>query len=271
MMSERIALRELFGSPRPLVGMIHLRPLPGAPLWTGDMHAVLDAALADAHALAAAGAHGVLVENYNDVPFYRDAVPAETVAAMSVVAAAIRSVVEVPLGINVLRNDASAALAIAAAVGAAFVRINVHTGAMLADQGWIEGRAHETLRMRSRLGLRCAIFADVAVKHALAPHGTELAAMARDLWHRGLPDALIASGSATGAATSSHDLRVVRDAVPQAPVWIGSGLDESNLAALLPSCDGAIVGSALSRDGLAGRGIDPDRARRLLAAARKVP
>lgn len=235
------------------------------------MHAVLDAALADAHALVAAGAHGVLVENYSDVPFYRDSVPAETIAAMSVVAAAIRSGVDVPLGVNVLRNDASAALAIAAATGAAFIRVNVHTGAMLADQGWIEGRAHETLRMRHRLGLRCAIFADVAVKHAVAPRGTELAGMARDMWHRGLPDALIASGSATGAATSIHDLRAVHDAVPEAPVWIGSGLDESNLTALLPNCDGAIVGSALSRDGVAGRGIDPDRARRVLAAAREVP
>jgi hypothetical protein len=269
-MNERVDLHSLFGAARPVVGMIHLEPLPGAPRWNGSMEAVMEAAIADARVLESTGVHGLLVENYGDVPFYRDAVPAETIAAMAVVSAAIKRTVSVPIGINVLRNDAGGALAIAAATGSAFMRVNVHTGAMLADQGWIEGRAHETLRLRRRLNIQCAILADVAVKHALLPAGASIAGLARDTWHRGLPDALIVSGLATGVATTATDLLAVREAVPDAPVWIGSGLDASNLADLLPHADGAIVGSALSRDGVAGRGIDPERARRILAAARAL-
>jgi hypothetical protein len=124
--------------------------------------------------------------------------------------------------------------------------------------------------LRRRLGIRCAILADVAVKHAIRPTGASIAGLARDTWHRGLPDALIVSGPATGVATAAADLMAVREAVPDAPVWIGSGLDASNLTDLLPHADGAIVGSALSRDGVAGRGIDPERARRILAAARAL-
>ena len=269
-MNERVDLRALFGTARPIVGMIHLEPLPGAPRWNGSMDVVLEAAIGDAQVLESAGVHGIIVENYGDVPFHRDAVPAETIAAMAVISAAVTQVLSVPIGINVLRNDAGAALAIAAATGAAFVRVNVHTGAMLADQGWIEGRAHETLRLRRRLGLQCAILADIAVKHAVIPAGASIAGLARDTWYRGLADGLIVSGPATGQATAVADLLAVRQAVPDAPVWIGSGLDASNLADLLSRADGAIVGSSLSRDGMAGRGIDPDRAERFLSAVRAL-
>jgi hypothetical protein len=269
-MNERIEVSSLFGAVRPIIGMVHLRALPGAPRWSGSIQAVLDAALADAAALATAGVDGLLVENYGDVPFFPDSVPAETVAAMTLAVDAIRRAVTLPVGINVLRNDASAALAIAAATGAAFIRVNVHTGAVLADQGWIEGRAHETLRIRRRLGLHCAILADVAVKHATLPPGSNLASAARDAWLRGLADALIVSGPATGVPTAARDLQAVREALPDATVWIGSGLDERNLETLLPLANGAIIGSALSRDGLAGNGIDPERARRVLAVAHRT-
>jgi membrane complex biogenesis BtpA family protein len=265
-MSERIDLLSLFGTARPVVGMVHLGPLPGSPRWAGSMDAVIAAAVADAQALDRAGVHGIIVENYGDVPFHRETVPAETVASMAVAATAIRRAVSVRIGINVLRNDSLSALAIAAAAGAGFIRVNVHVGAVLTDQGWIEGRASETLRLRHRLVPDCAILADVAVKHAMLPPGSHLGTLARDAWHRGLPDALIVSGAATGAATSREDLIAVREAVPEARVWIGSGVDEANISALLPHADGVIVGSALSRDGVAGKGVDPDRAERLVRA-----
>src|SRR5690606_6612090 len=168
------------------------------------------------------------------------------------------------------RNDAAAAVAIAAVAGARFVRVNVHIGAMLTDQGWIEGRAHETLRLRARLGAPVAIVADVRVKHAVPPPGLGAAQAARDAWRRGLADGLIVTGGATGAATDPERVREIKRADAGAPVWIGSGLTTENAAELLAHADGAIVGTAFARGGRAGTGIDPDRVRALMEVVRRL-
>lgn len=265
----RVTMSEIFTADRPLVGMVHLRPLPGSPRWDGDMTAVVERALADATILACEGMDGVIVENYGDAPFLPRAVPPETVASMTRVAAeVVRSVHPLPVGVNVLRNDAAAALAVAAAAGCRFIRVNVHAGALLTDQGWIEGAAHDTLRMRARIGVRVAILADVFVKHAVPAAGLSAAAAARDTWQRGLADALIVSGPRTGGEIEVSRLEEVRGAVA-APVWIGSGLTPQNARRLLPLAHGAIVGSSLQEGGRAGGTIDGGRVRALLAAARR--
>src|SRR5687768_120118 len=184
-----------------LIGMVHLLPLPGAPGWQGRLHDVIQRALADAAALEAAGFDALLVENFGDAPFFPDAVPAVTTAAMTVVIARLAQSTRLPFGVNVLRNDAASALAIAAATDASFIRVNVHSGAMLTDQGWLSGRAHETVRQRAQLGAPVAICADVLVKHAIAPPGADLAGIARDTRIRGQADVLIVTGAATCAPT----------------------------------------------------------------------
>lgn len=261
-------LRDLFASAQPLVGMVHLQPLPGSPRWDGSMPQVVERAIADAVALAEGGMDGVIVENFGDAPFFPGAVPPETVAAMAVAVGAVVDAVRVPVGVNVLRNDAAAALGVAVATGAGFIRVNVHTGAMLGDQGWLTGHAHDTLRSRAALGADVAILADVMVKHATPPPGLDVGQAARDTWHRGLADALLVSGPATGSRTDPGRLRRVRDAVPEAPVWIASGLAPENAIELLALADGAIVGSALERDGVAGNPVDRERVRRLLEVVR---
>lgn len=248
--------------------MVHLPPLPGSPRWGGSIDAVLERARADARALAEGGVDALIVENYGDTPFYPGRLPAETVAGLAVAARAVRETSALPLGINALRNDAAAALAIAAATGAAFIRVNVHTGAMLTDQGWIEGRAHETLRLREQLAPGVAILADVLVKHATPPPGLSLERAARDAWERGLADALVVSGTGTGEPTAAEDLERVRRALPDTPLLVGSGVTEATAAALLAVADGAIVGSALEAEGVAGGPVDLQRVRRLVAAAR---
>jgi uncharacterized protein len=260
---HRPDLSGLIGARRPIIGMVHLRPLPGSPGHDG-MATVLDAALRDADALATGGVDAVLIENYGDVPFHPDAVPPETVAAMARVVAAVRGGIDLPVGVNVLRNDARAALAVAAATGARFIRVNVHTGAMLTDQGWIAGRAHETLRQRASLRADIAILADVLVKHAVPPAGMDAAQAARDTWERGRADALIVSGAATGSAADPARLQEVRSAVPAAPLLIGSGVTAANAADLLTHADGAIIGSAFQRDGRAGGAVELRRVQALL-------
>lgn len=260
-----------FGTRRPLIGMIHLPPLPGAAGHDTPVAQIATQAVEQAQVLVDAGFHAVLAENYGDAPFFGRRVPAATVAALAVIAAELVARVDCPVGINVLRNDARAALAICAAAGTRFLRVNVHVGAMLTDQGWIEGEAAVTLRARERLAPDVLILADVHVKHAAPPHGWSLEQAAQDTWHRGRADALIVSGTGTGAATDPDRIGQVRAAVPAAPILVGSGLTAANAARLLAVADGAIVGSAVQHDGVAGRGVDPERARALVDAVRRVP
>src|SRR5439155_1654380 len=196
---------------RTLIGMLHLQPLPGSPRWEGSMARVIDGALADARALVDGGMDALLVENYGDAPFTAGRVAAATVAGVTAVAAEIRRAFDQTLlGVNVLKNDARAALAVAAAVGGQFVRVNVHAGAVVADQGIVETDAYHTLRDRRLLGVEVLIFADVGVKHAMPLVPVEPEQAARDLVHRGLADALVVSGPATGPATPLADVKRVR-------------------------------------------------------------
>jgi membrane complex biogenesis BtpA family protein len=233
-------------SARAVFGMVHLGALPGAPLFV-SLDAVIEKALRDVRAIREGGCDGFVIENFGDRPFTRGRVEAETVAAMTRVITEIAAEVRLPFGVNVLRNDALSALAIAAATGAAFIRINVHTGAMLTDQGIIEGDAFATLRKRAALAPDVLIFADHLVKHATPLAAIDPWQSARDLRMRGLADALIVTGAETGAAADPARLRTLRSAI-DAPLLLGSGLTAQN-ANQFADADGAIVGTSIQRDG----------------------
>ena len=255
-----------------MVGVVHLLPLPGAPRWGGDFAAILDRARGDLLALAEGGVDAAIVENFGDAPFRPGAVEPESIAAMARVLTELGPLTPLPLGVNVLRNDPAAALALAAVCGGpdAFIRVNVHTGAMVTDQGIIEGRADRTLRRRAELGAggRVAILADVLVKHAapLAPLAIEDAA--RDAVERGLADGLIVTGLGTGRATDLDDARRVRAALPDVPLFVGSGVTPENARETLDVADGAIVGTALKAGGVTSAPVDVERVRRFVAAAK---
>lgn len=253
----------------PIIGVIHLAPLPGAPGFGGEMGAVLDRAAGEAAAYQAAGLDGVIVENYGDAPFFPGRVPAETVAAMAAAAHRVRQAAPgLPLGINVLRNDARSALAVAAAVGAGFIRVNVLAGAMVTDQGLIEGEAHALLRLRAALKADdVAILADIRVKHAAPLAPRPLAEEARDLAGRGGADALIVTGTGTGEAADPAEIDAVK-AASGLPVLVGSGATAQSAKGLLARADGLIVGSAFKREGKAEQPVDPDRLAAFVKAAR---
>jgi membrane complex biogenesis BtpA family protein len=229
------------------------------------MRAVIDRALHDVVAIESGGMDGAIIENFGDAPFHRDRVPASVVAAMAHACTEIRRAVKFPLGSNVLRNDVTSALAIAAACGLSFVRVNVHAGAMVTDQGVIEGKASDTLAERRRLGAEdIAILADVLVKHATPLAGTRealLPRMAEDTFRRGRADALIVSGAGTGKGTSLSDVETVRRAVPEAPVWVGSGATIKTARAILAACHGIIVGTWVKQDEMVDRPVDVARVR----------
>jgi membrane complex biogenesis BtpA family protein len=263
-----MGLEAILGVRRAVIGMVHLLALPGSPRFGGDMERIVAAAVADARALEAGGVDAVLVENHGDVPFSAGQVDPGTVAAMAAAMAEIRRAVRRPLGVNVLKTDARSALAVAAATGARFVRVNVHVGAVVADQGVLTSRADETLRYRRLLGLDIKILADVQAKHGVPLAAVPIELEARDCVSRALADGLVVSGPATGEPTAMSDLKRVRDATPDTPLLVGSGVTAETAADLLAVADGLIVGTAVKRDGVLANPVDPERVRRIVEAAR---
>lgn len=264
-----MSFRALFSNSHPILAVIHLDALPGAHRYGGDMEPIFAKALQEAHIYQEAGVDGVIIENFKDAPFYPQRVPVETVAAMSAVAREVVKSTYLPVGINVLRNDAVAGMAIAAAVGAEFIRVNVHLGAVVADQGIIQGNAHESLRLRQQLGASALIFADIGVKHAAPLVQRELAVEAQELAERGCVDALIVSGRYTGDATSLEDVQAVRQAT-EMPLLIGSGTTENNLAELRAHVDGFIIGSAFKVGGQVLNPVSADRVQTLVNLNREI-
>jgi len=263
-----MSLAAIAGADKAVIGMVHLDALPGSPRWAGSMGAVIRAALEDARSLVEGGVDALLVENWGDAPFTTGRVDAATVAAMGVVISELTRAVTLPFGVNVLRSDALSALAVAAATGARFVRVNVHVGAVATDQGIVQSGAYDSLRYRRLLGIDVKILADVQAKHGMPLAPVPLEQEARDCVSRGLADALVVSGAATGEATSMRDLERVRGAAPHVPLLVGSGATPETAARLLSIADGLIVGTALKRDGIVTNPVDPRRVRRLVNAVR---
>lgn len=258
-------------APPACIGVIHLPALPGSPLAERSLAEVLKHALIDAAALLDGGVDGLIVENLGDRPYAAETVDASTIADMTRIGVALAERIAaqprpVLLGINVLRNDPIAAMSIASAVDADFIRVNVHTGAMVTDQGVITGRARETVALRRRLNSRVRIAADVAVKHASPLGHLDLAQTTRDTALRACADAVLVTGSGTGQPIDDKTLALVRSSVPDHPVWAASGVTPATLAALVSSVDAVVVGTWLHRDSDLAAPVDPQRVAAFMTA-----
>ena len=256
-----MAFRDLFTSPKPLIACIHLMPLPGSPRYAGTMGRVYDTALAEAELFAQYPIDGLIMENFRDLPFYPHALPAESIAALTAVTREIVRMARIPVGVNALRNDAHAAMAIATAAEADFIRVNVHMGTVVSDQGIIEGTSHATLRLRAALRSPVLVFADAGVKHATPLVDRGLGTEARDLTERGLADAIIVSGDYTGAPTSLEDIAIVRQHTTL-PILVGSGATPDNLQHVYTHVEGLIVGSYFKKAGKAENLVEEARVKK---------
>lgn len=273
--SEKLpnAIKDIFGLQKALIGMIHCPPFPGAPRYRGAAREdILSFCLRDAERLLAGGMHGLIVENHGDIPFQKpEEIGHETAAFLAVVADRISREFDVPLGINVLANAPIPAFAVAAASGASFIRVNQWANAYVANEGFMEGRAAEALRYRSRLraeGIR--VFADSHVKHgshAIVADRT-VTELTRDLAFFDA-DAVIATGQRTGDSAALDEIETVRDAT-HLPVLVGSGVTPENVGAILETVDAAIVASSLKEGGVWWNPVEAKRVSALMAAARPV-
>ncbi|GFE69577.1 photosystem I assembly BtpA [Chroococcus sp. FPU101] len=267
---DPVDLLKIFNTAHPIIGVVHLWPLPTSARWGGSLKAVIERAEQEATALAAGGVDGIIIENFFDAPFTKSQVDPVVVSAMTLIVDRIKNLVVLPIGINVLRNDARSGMAIASCVNAQFIRVNVLTGVMATDQGIIEGQAYELLRYRRELGCNVGILADVLVKHA-RPLGTpNLTTAVQDTIERGLADGVILSGWSTGSPPSLEDLELATAAAKGTPVFIGSGASWENVGSLMQAADGVIVASSLKRQGKITEPVDPIRVAQFVEAARQV-
>ncbi len=267
---DPVDLIKIFNTAHPIIGVVHLWPLPTSARWGGSLKAVIERAEQEATALAAGGVDGIIIENFFDAPFTKSQVDPAVVSAMTLIVDRVKNLIVLPIGINVLRNDARSGMAIATCVNAQFIRVNVLTGVMATDQGIIEGQAHELLRYRRELGCDVGILADVLVKHA-RPLGTpNLTTAVQDTIARGLADGVILSGWATGSPPNLEDLELATAAAKGTPVFIGSGASWENVGNLMQAADGVIVASSLKRQGKITEPVDPIRVAQFVEAARQV-
>ena len=268
------SLKEVFEVDKPIIGMVHLMPLPGSPAYEGwDMDEIISNALRDANALVEGGVDGIIVENMWDLPYYSGAsrIPPEEIAAHAVAAAEVIKEVNVPAGITVIHNGGRVALGIAKASGARFVRVCLYTGAAVWDTGELDhGNAADLMRLRKLLHAEdIKFFTDIVKKHSVIFPGIDLRTHA--VWSRFyMSDALIVTGSMTGIPPAREDILSVKEAVPETPVIIGSGLNLWNVRELLSVADGAIVGTYFKQDGITQNPVDAERVKKLMNIVREL-
>jgi len=267
------SLKEIFGVEKPIIGMVHLMPLPGSPGYGGyGMEAIIDQALRDAKALVEGGIDGVMVENMWDLPYYvGDEVPPEEIAAQTVAAKQVVRAVSVPVGINVIHNGGRVTLSIASAVGAKFIRVCAYTGALVWDTGEFDrGVAADLLRFRRNLRAEhIKIFADVCKKHAVMFPGIDLETHVAwtDFY---LADAIIVTGKMTGLPARLEEVKRAKEIAPNCPVLVGSGTNKDNITKFLRYADGAIVGTSLKEKGIAQNPVSVQRVKEYIRAVRSA-
>jgi membrane complex biogenesis BtpA family protein len=261
-------LSAMFGVAKPVIGMIHLPPLPGTALYddVAGVAGIIASARRDAEALQAGGIDAVMFGNEGDRP-YRTRVGPETIAMMAAAVTAVAPGLSVPFGVDVLW-DPLATLAVAKATGARFAR-EVFTGVFAGDLGLWNTAAGDLFQYRRAIGaegvrLLFTINAEFAAPVAPRP----LAAVARSVAFSSLPDALCISGPITGSPAPLEELRAAKEAVGEVPVFANTGVRRETIAEVLALADGCIVGTALKVDGITWNAVDPARVRDLMAAAR---
>jgi len=272
-MKLTLKFREIFATGKPIIGMVHLRPLPGAPGYRSSegMKAIIEAAMDDAVRLIDGGVDGIQIENQGDWPFLpAQEVGPETVAAVSAVVTLIRARYDLPMGINIHLNGVCQALAIAVATECQWVRAFELANAYVSPSGFIDAAGPRALRYRSSLHAegKVMIFGDYHVKHGSHQLVADKSPveLARDV-EASLADAIIVTGRETGSAPDRAEIAAIREAV-RIPLLIGSGLGLDTMDELLPLADGAIVGSAFKVDGELKNPVDIKLVKEFMRAAR---
>lgn len=254
--------RKVFKDSKPIIGMVHLQPLPGAPGYKGDLEAVYEAALYDLKALINGGANAVIVENFGDIPYATDN-ELITNTAFAAIAARLRIECDLPMGINVQFNNFEAEWAIAYSCGYDFIREEVFAENRMGPNGVCISSGPALMRLKAKYPKDIAILADVNVKHTFAIVEQPLDFTIESIIESGA-DCLICTGITTGKSPSVDDVKEMKRIAGDVPVIVGSGVNAKTVKDYLSVSDGAIIGSSFKKDGNVMNPIDEERVKALM-------
>lgn len=252
---------------RTVVANIALPPLPGSHNYrSGGIEQVIEKAVEEARLIDSTGYDGVLLQNSGDGLFTRDGFP-ETIAYLTAIGAAVKRDVRCQVGFNILSVGGPQSLSVAHAVGGDFVRIKIYVGAVATDAGVVNGSYREVLDQRRRIGAeRIRLVADVHDRSTWPVSAIPLTDAARIAAGWGQADVLVITGRSVD--DSLGKARDVRAALSDTEMWCGGGATADNVATMLDTYDGVIVGLDLHTDSDYAKSFDPERVKQFISAAR---
>lgn len=260
----------MFSNPKPIIGVIHVGALPGTPRAVLSVAELGQRAREEARVYRECGVDGIIIENMHDVPYLKGAVGPEIVAAMAIIGSEVKNECRLPVGVQILAGANIEAMAVAHAAQLDFIRAEGYAYAHVADEGLIEASAAKLLRYRKMIGAeRVQVWADVKKKHSAHAITADvtLGQTAETIEFMGA-DCVIVTGSVTGEAPQLKDVQEAKSHC-RLPVFLGSGISESNIEQFREEADGFIIGSAFKVDGLWSNTIDPNRVTRFLHRLRR--
>ncbi|MCD6462624.1 MAG: BtpA/SgcQ family protein [Thermotogae bacterium] len=262
-------LKRIFGREKVIIGMIHFPPLPGAPLYDErkGVDWIRKWVEEDLLALQNGGVDAVMFCNENDRPYVFKA-DYVTIATMSRIIGELLEKIDLPFGVDVLW-DPKAALAIAKATGAKFIR-EVITGTYVSDMGIWNTNVGELYRYRKLIDAEdIAIFFNISAEFASSLDKRSLSEIAKSVVFSSLADVVLVSGPMTGIAPSKNFIKEVKESIPETPVFVNTGVNEENVVELLSVADGAIVGTSLKKEGITWNPVDKDRVKSFMKRVRE--
>lgn len=263
-------MKALFGVSKPIIGMCHMQAMPGDPEYDSEkgLGWVYERARADLLALQKGEVDAVLFSNEFSLP-YLTKVETITVACMAGVIAELKSDLKIPYGVNVLW-DPKASIDLAMATGAQFVR-EIFTGVYGSDFGLWSTNCGEVIRHQHAVGAQhVRLFFNIVPEAAAYLGDRQIADIARSTVFNTRPDALCVSGLTAGEETSTQTLRLVKEAVPETPVFANTGVRIDNLADQLAVADGAIIGTAFKSDGDTWKAVDIERVKAIMQKVKEL-
>jgi len=261
----------IFQVEKPVIAMVHLRPLPGSPYYdpSESMEGIVSTAVRDAKTLESGGVDGILISNESDIPFLFRVGP-ETVASMTYVVSRIKEEVSIPFGVDVLWGDARASLAIAKVTGAKFIRTLI-SGVYASDLGLINTDGAEVMRYRKFIGAEnIKIFAYINPEFASPLSSRPLSIVAKTLRWLKMADAYCISGPMPGMPPSIEELKKIREEVPDMPLIANTGMNKDNIGEYLKYVDGVIVGTSLKVGNVTLNPVDENKVKEFMRVVKTL-
>jgi membrane complex biogenesis BtpA family protein len=256
----------VFGNTKPIIGMVHLKPLPSSPDYAGSIEEIYRAAEADLKALIAGGANAVIIENFGDIPYapHNDLI---AVTAISSIATRLRALTDMPMGINIQFNDYPAEWAVAYCTNMDFIRVECFAESRVGPNGEFRACGPDLMRLKGRFPKDIALLCDVQVKHTF-PLVDQPVDFTIESIVEGGGDALICTGITTGKSPDISDVEEMKRMSDGLPVIVGSGVNARTIRDFMKVADGAIIGSSFKKDGKVLNPIEEKRVAEVMSQLR---